>query len=67
MISLIEIIGRYVIPDKKTYMISSVDDVSGLPTSNGLSSNKCAHGSIAYTNDMQHVYMLGNDDVWREI
>jgi hypothetical protein len=65
MISLIEILGRWIVPDKKTYLISSTEDVANLPTSKG--KNGCTYGSMAYTNDMQHVYMLGNDDVWREI
>lgn len=47
----------------KEFMLSSEDDVSSLPTSAG----EVAPGSQAYTQDMEHAYLLGNDYVWREV
>jgi len=70
MVTLIEIDGGYVLPDRKRYLLSSPDDVDGLPTSStdGISiSGRCSPGSIAYTPDLVNVYMLGNDDIWHEI
>lgn len=47
----------------KEFMISSEDDVSSLPTSAG----EVSPGSQAYTQDLEHTYLLGNDYVWREV
>jgi len=48
-------------------IISSTDDVTNLPKSTTPSPNTADAGSIAYTQDMAHTYVLGPDDVWREV
>lgn len=47
----------------KEFMLSSASDVSSLPTS----ADEVAPGSQAYTQDLEHTYLLGNDGVWREV
>lgn len=52
------------------FLVESAADVLSLPTSttegaNGL--RKCYFGSVAYTPDLLHIYMLGQDDVWHEL
>ena len=47
----------------KEFLISSSDDVSDLPTT----SDKVSAGSIAYTQDLAHSYLLGPDMTWREV
>ena len=52
------------------YIILSASDVKDLPTSTkpgADGSPTCYPGSIAYTPDVEHVYMLGPDDVWAEL
>lgn len=49
----------------KEFMISAAADVSSLPT--GLTDPSAAPGSVAYTQDMEHTYMLGTDNTWREV
>lgn len=69
MITLLKIGNGYVNPDRKEYLISSSSDVAGLPTSQAAGSainGRCAPGSIAYTPDLQTIYILGNDDVWHQ-
>ena len=70
MISLLKIGISYYNPNRKEYLIDGADDVAGLPTSNAQGSainGTCAPGSLAYTPDLQLVYMLGNDDQWYEV
>ena len=55
------------------YVLRNTSDVASLPTSTtpGWDGEKelepCYAGSVAYTGDVAHIYMLGVDDVWREI
>lgn len=49
----------------KEFMISSEADVADLP--NNDSDPPAALGSTAYTQDMEHTYLLGPDNVWREV
>ena len=51
----------------REFIISSASDVSNLPDNSGDTMCECDPGSIAYTQDMIHIYMLGNDYVWREV
>lgn len=69
-VTLIAIDGRYHIPDRKRFLISSSDDVNNLPTSTteGTGINgKCSPGSMAHTPDMLNIFILGNDDVWHKV
>lgn len=69
-VTLIGIDGRYMIADRKFYMISSQDEISTLPTKNkdGTGINgRCAPGSLAYTPDLVYVAILGSDDQWHEV
>lgn len=50
----------------REFIISSASDVSSLPNSASTSQPTCA-GSIAYTQDLSKTYLLGPDDVWREV
>lgn len=55
-------------PTYREFLISSASDVANLPTTVRNASGEVAGaGSVAYTNDMAHTYMLGNDDTWREV
>ena len=52
----------------REFIINSESDVSTLPTSTPNSDGEvAAPGSVAYTKDLSHAYMLGPDDVWREV
>lgn len=52
------------------YILESVEEVASLPTdiaegANGLVTlSKCYPGSVAYTMDGEHIYMLGPDHIW---
>ena len=47
------------------FIIDSPADVSSLPIST--STDPASAGSLAYTQDMGKTYLLGPDDVWREV
>ena len=52
------------------YVIDSVNDVNLLPTAKhaGARGEKtCYPGSQAYTSNLAHIYILGNDDMWHEV
>lgn len=63
MITLVQIDNRYVIPDKKTFLIDSEADIVELEAE----AEASAPGSVAYTADMTTIYQLGNDHVWHKI
>ncbi len=50
----------------KEFIMTSTSDKANLPTSATAPPNNVSAGSQAYTQDMEHVYILGIDDVWRE-
>ena len=52
-------------PNYKEFMISAEADVANLPDKD--SDPPAALGSVAYTQDMEHSYLLGPDNVWREV
>lgn len=49
------------------FMITDASDVNDLPNSKTPPPNTAAIGSQAYTQDLTHNYVLGNDDEWREV
>lgn len=51
----------------REFIITSADDVTNLPKSDTPAPNTADIGSLAYTQDMSHTYMLGPDNVWREV
>ena len=51
----------------REFIISSTSDVASLPKSTSGTEQKTTAGSIAYTQDMEKSYLLGPDDVWREV
>jgi len=51
----------------KEFIISAAADVADLPTSASPSPDTADIGSVAYTQDLEHTYMLGPDNVWREV
>ena len=51
----------------REFILSSSADVSNLPNSTTPAPDTADVGSIAYTQDMEHTYMLGPDNVWREV
>jgi len=60
--------GSKLAQNYREIVISSEADVSTLPTSTPNSDGEVAGaGSVAYTQDLAHVYVLGPDDVWREV
>lgn len=54
-------------PFYREFIISSESDVSDLPDNTGDTMTETSPGSIAYTQDMAHMYVMGNDYVWREV
>lgn len=51
----------------REFIITAAADVTGLPKSDTPEPNTADIGSVAYTQDMTHTYMLGPDNVWREV
>ena len=51
----------------KEFIITAAADVANLPNSESPAPDTCDIGSVAYTQDMAHTYMLGPDNVWREV
>ena len=49
------------------FMLTAASDKSDLPNSQTPAPDTAAIGSQAYTQDMEHTYILGTDDVWREV
>lgn len=54
-------------PNYKEFVISGTADVANLPTGNSPAPDTTDAGSMAFTQDMQHTYLLGTDNVWREV
>ena len=50
----------------KEFIMTSASDKSSLPTSATAPPNNASAGSQAYTQDLEHTYVLGIDNVWRE-
>ena len=63
MVTLIQIDERYIIPDKKLFLIDSEADIALLEKE----AESSAPSSLAYTADMKVIYQLGNDHVWHKI
>jgi len=51
----------------REFIMSSASDASNLPNSQSGTEQKTTAGSIAYLQDMTKTYLLGPDDVWREV
>ena len=51
----------------REFIISSATDVSDLPNSQSGTEEKAVAGSVAYLQDLSKTYLLGPDDVWREV
>ena len=51
----------------REFIITAAADVANLPNSQTHAPNTADIGSVAYTQDMSKMYMLGPDDVWREV
>ena len=51
----------------REYIITAAADVANLPNSQTPAPDTADIGSVAYTQDMSKMYMLGPDDVWREV
>lgn len=49
------------------FMITDASDKDDLPNSQTPPPDTAAIGSQAVTQDMEHSYVLGTDDVWREV
>ena len=49
----------------KEFLMDSTSDLSQLPT--GLTDPPATPGSLAYTKDLEHTYMLSNDNTWQEV
>jgi len=54
-------------PNYREFILSSAADVSDLPNSETPAPDTADIGSVAYTQDMEKTYMLGPDNVWREV
>lgn len=48
-------------------LITDEDDVANLPKSDTPAPNTTAPGSLAYTEDLEHTYMLSPENVWTEV
>ena len=51
----------------REFILSAAADVSDLPNSQSGTEKKTVAGSVAYLQDMSKTYLLGPDDVWREV
>ncbi len=51
----------------REFIITAAADVANLPNSQTPAPNTADIGSVAYTQDMEKTYMLGPDNVWREV
>ena len=51
----------------REFIITAAADVANLTNSQTPAPNTADIGSVAYTQDMSKMYMLGPDDVWREV
>jgi hypothetical protein len=51
----------------REFILTSSADVSVLPNSQSPVEERATAGSIAYLQDMSKTYLLGPDDVWREV
>lgn len=51
----------------REFIITAAADVANLPNSQTPAPNTADIGSVAYTQDMSKMYMLGPDDIWREV
>ena len=51
----------------REFIISSASDVASLPKSTSGTENNTTAGSLAYLQDLTKTYLLGPDDVWREV
>lgn len=52
------------------FLIESTSEVASLPTNSSDGADglrRCYPGSVAYTPDLEHIYLLGQDDVWHEV
>lgn len=68
MITIVTKGGPGKAPTYRELMMTSASDFGNLPTSQKNANGDVASiGSIAYTQDLGHMYMLGQDDIWREV
>ena len=67
MIKIVTTGGEGKAQNYREFILSSSADVSNLPNSKTPAPNTAEVGSVAYTQDMEHTYMLGPDDTWREV
>ncbi len=51
----------------REFIMTAAADASDLPNSQSGTEQKTVAGSIAYLQDMSKTYLLGPDDVWREV
>ena len=51
----------------REFIMTEAADASDLPNSQSGTEQKTVAGSIAYLQDMSKTYLLGPDDVWREV
>jgi hypothetical protein len=51
----------------REFIITAAADVANLPKSSSPVENRASAGSIAYLQDLSKTYLLGPDDVWREV
>lgn len=58
-------------PGKDTYyrefILTSADDAANLPNSQSPVEERATAGSTAFLQDLSKTYLLGPDDVWREV
>jgi hypothetical protein len=62
MVTTIKIGSGYVHSKHKEFLIDSTSDVAQLPGVTG--PDACAPGSMAYTPDLNALYILGSDGIW---
>jgi len=51
----------------REFIITAATDVSNLPNSQSSTETRATAGSVAYLQDLSKIYLLGPDDVWREV
>jgi hypothetical protein len=51
----------------REFIMTAASDAQNLPNSQSGTEQKTTAGSVAYLQDMSKTYLLGPDDVWREV
>lgn len=68
MVSIVKILDKYNQSKIKEYLLDSPEALADLPTSTDKKSQHdvASPGSVAYTADLNHIWILNNNNQWVE-